>query len=110
MPSVGYDLTFSPDGSRLAGIGVDSKAGPHRFTLWDTESGKVVKTLTLEMIFGKDYANSQFVGAVFKGYKGVLALGSIEKGKPVLRLLNPKTGEPSPLVSTTGTGIPDDLK
>ncbi|MFT4548775.1 MAG: hypothetical protein ACI9MB_002728, partial [Verrucomicrobiales bacterium] len=47
---------------------------------------------------------------MFKGYKSVLALGSIETGKPVLRLLNSKTEEPSPIVSTIRTEFPDESK
>lgn len=42
--SVGYDLTFSSDGSRIIGIGIDSKIGPLRLTLWDTVTGKAKKT------------------------------------------------------------------
>lgn len=90
--SVGYQLTFSNDGSLLAGIGRDTKVGPHRLTLWDTMSGKIVKTLTLELRLGREYSRNRILRAHFPESGGVLAVETVDDGIPFIRIWDTNNG------------------
>lgn len=91
--SVGYDLSFSSDGSLLVGIGVDSKAGPHRLTLWSIQSGKPIRSLAVEMRLESEHASNRIRRAHFPASGGVLAIETLEDGIPLVRLWDTKTGE-----------------
>ena len=108
VPSVGYDLTFSADGSLLAGIGVDSKIGPHRCTLWELASGKAVTSPTLELKLGAEYNQNRIVGVRFGGR--TLAIETIEGGTRFVRILDTKTGRETAKIRVEAWSLSADGK
>lgn len=91
--SVGYDLTFSSDGSRIIGIGVDSKAGPHRLTLWDVQAGRRLRDLTIEMKLGKEWNRYRFKTARFAQSGPMLVIETYEGQRHFIRVWNAQTGK-----------------
>ena len=85
--SVGYNLAFSPDGSRLVGIGVEGKIGPTRIALWDTQTGKVLSTCTTDQIETK---NS---GKLFSTNGLKIAFTCQQAGKRFFYILDTVSGE-----------------
>jgi len=110
IESVGYSLTFSSDGSLLAGIGVDGKAGPHRVTLWNTKSGKAIKSLTVELRWGSEYAQNRIRRAHFPESGGVLAIETIEDGILFVRLWDTKTGKETVKIQAEAWSLSPDGK
>lgn len=49
----GYDLTFSPDSSRLIGIGINQR-GFHQLSVWNVHTGKAIKGIMLPVAKGSD--------------------------------------------------------
>ena len=91
--SVGYDLTFSSDGSRIIGIGVDSKVGPHRLTLWDVQAGRRLRDLTIEMKLGKEWNRYCFKTVRFAQSGPMLVIETYEGQRHFIRVWNAQTGE-----------------
>ena len=91
--SVGYDLTFSGDGSRLIGIGIDSKTGPLRLTLWDTKAGKEIRSMTVEKKLGKEWNGNRFEKVQFSESGLMLVIETYEGKKRFIRIWNAQTAE-----------------
>lgn len=98
-PSVGYDLTFSGDGSRLFGVGVDAITGPHRLTLWDVKSGKTVRSMTIEEM-EKDGNRNRFGQVCFSKSGAILVVETYEDGNLFLRVWDAQTGEETMKISS----------
>ena len=90
--SVGYDLTFSDDGSRMIGIGIDGLAGPRRLTLWDTESGEIIRELTIDIQRNVKAYEGRFFNVKFAETGFMLLIESVEKNKNYLRIWNTESG------------------
>ncbi|HCC21367.1 MAG TPA: hypothetical protein DEP88_08995 [Verrucomicrobiales bacterium] len=92
-PSVGYKLTFSADGTILAGMGMVGKDGSQRVTLWDARSGNVIKSLTLEFkLRGTDVKQNKFLGVYFPQSGSCVAIATVENDTSFVRILDVKTG------------------
>lgn len=91
--SVGYDLTFSSDGSRIIGIGIDSKIGPLRLTLWDTKAGRKLRELTVEKKLGKEWNSHRIESARFAQSGPMLLIDTYEGERHFIRVWNAQTGE-----------------
>ena len=91
--SVGYDLTFSSDGARLIGIGIDSKIGPLRLTLWDTKAGRKLRELTVKKNLGKEWNSHRIESARFAQTGPMLLIDTYEGERHFIRIWNAQTGE-----------------
>lgn len=92
--AVGYDLSFSPDGSRVVGTGVDGIAGPRRLSLWDTRTGEKLKDLIAETGFGSAKKIGQrFKTAKFSPSGSTLLIEYTEGEKLWVRVWNAETAE-----------------
>lgn len=100
--SVGYNLTFSPDGSRLLGTGIDGLAGPRRLSLWDSHSGQKLKDLTAETGFGTSQSIHQnFRTARFSAAGSMLLIEYLEGETLCLRVWDARTGKETILFKTS---------
>lgn len=93
QPSVGYQLKFSPDGNYLAGIGIDSKAGPHRMSLWHIPTHQLITSQTIQLSFGPSYKDNLFSKVHFSESGEMLIVESKEKGKPYISIRKTKSGK-----------------
>ena len=110
--SVGYDLSFSPDGSRIVGTGVDGKAGPRRLTLWDADTGETLNSMTID--FWDKEGRNGFRVVRFARTSSSLLVETFEEDRHYLRIWDGKAGRETMKVSAdlldreTGNRYPGD--
>ena len=95
--SVGDDLIFSPDGSQIIGTGVDGKAGPRRLTLWDADSGKVLKSIAID--FWDKEGRNEFGVVRFARTSSWLLVETFEDDRNFLRVWDGESGRETMKVS-----------
>ena len=92
---VGYELRFSPDGSRLIGSGLVDKAGLQRLSLWNVTTGDLLRELTVDTPLANEHWDRNSIRPQFAKSGPMLVIDLINKKDRSLRVWDTANNEPA---------------
>lgn len=103
---VGCDLMFSADGARLIGSGMVDLSGKQRLTLWDTNTGEVLRELTVDIQLGDAAWTRDCIQAKFASSGPMLLIDEKNGDERSLRVWNTRTNKETLVVEMVQSSPP----